>query len=149
MYDQELVNLNNNNYNDVTKNLYVELFLTGKYSDVTLISDDQTQFKAHKFVLNYQSSFFHNIFKHDVFNLQNTVILSGIHKLEVESILQFMYLGKTTFEEERINVFLQTAKALNVTEIVENLDPQEKLNISDKVALTFHEGLKDRHKNRR
>ena len=32
-----------------------DLYLEGKYSDVTLVSDDQTQFKAHKIVLSASS----------------------------------------------------------------------------------------------
>ena len=37
-------------FSEHLKLMFKDLYMDGRYSDVTLVSDDQTQFKAHKIV---------------------------------------------------------------------------------------------------
>merc|ERR1712098_312652 len=77
------------------KDLFRNLMDTQEYSDVTLMSDDQHQYNVHKFILGASSTVFKNILNS---NPQNTSIyLRGIQHEELESILQFIYLGEATF----------------------------------------------------
>ena len=88
---QEKCNLNWHTYSDHLKEMLHEMMKSEYLTDVTLISDDKLQFKAHKIVLSACSAVFKSIID-DV--PQNSVIyLRGIHHQEIKSILEFIYLG--------------------------------------------------------
>merc|ERR1719342_1732498 len=58
--------------------------------------------------------------------MSNSIIyLRGIQSHEIESILQFIYLGEATFYQERMNEFLAVAKSLQVKEISKDIDIRE------------------------
>jgi len=101
------------------KNLFQQLIETGNYSDVTLVSDDQHIYKAHKFVLSSCSTFFDAIFDNNPQN--SSIYLRGVHHGELKSILQFIYLGEATIYQERMNKFMNVAKDLDIKEIGENI----------------------------
>ena len=97
------------------KEMFDELLEAQNFSDVTLVCDEKHQFKAHKFILSSCSSVFKNIL---ATNSTNTIIfLRGIHHKVLESILEFIYLGETKLEKEKMSDFLNVAKDLNVKEI--------------------------------
>jgi len=85
-------------------------------TDVTLVCDDKQQFKAHKIVLSACSSVFKSIIN-DLPQNSSVIYLRGIQHQEMESVLEFMYLGVATFYQERMNEFLNVAKSLEVKEI--------------------------------
>jgi len=85
-------------------------------TDVTLVCDDKQQFKAHKIVLSACSSVFKSIIN-DLPQNSSVIYLRGIQHQEMESVLEFMYLGVATFYQERMNGFLNVAKNLEVKEI--------------------------------
>ena len=45
-------------FSDHLKLIFKDLYQEGRYTDVTLVSDDQTQFKTHKIVLTACSPVF-------------------------------------------------------------------------------------------
>ena len=114
-----------------TNELLSELYKSTEYTDVTLVCDDKTQLKAHKFVLSSCSSVFKSIL--DSSFSSPFIYLRGISKDEMVSILQFMYLGKTTVYQHRINEFLNAAKDLDLKEIGHCLDANDDPN-SDEQA---------------
>ena len=72
---------------------------TKELADVTLVCDDNTKVEAHSFVLSACSEVFRGLL------LENThqhpmIYLRGIHHQDMESLMQFMYLGKATFYHE-------------------------------------------------
>ena len=93
-----------------------ELLSDTNSQDVTLVCDDKTKLKAHKIVLKACSSVFANILDDDT-NPNPIIYLRDIHHQEIESILQFMYLGQATFYESRMNEFLRVANSLEVKEL--------------------------------
>ena len=122
----EKFNLTWHTFETHTNELLSELYRTSNFSDVTLICDDQSPFKAHKFVLSACSSVFRNILSNDV--TSPFIYLRGIAKDEVKSLLQFMYLGEASFYQERMNEFLKVANDLDIKEIGQNdglLDNQD------------------------
>ena len=89
---------------------------SNELTDVTLVSEDKKEFKAHKVVLSASSSVLKSIIKHS--KLSRPIIhLEGIQSPEIESILQFIYLGESSFYKERMNKFLKVAKNLEVKNI--------------------------------
>ena len=58
---QEQFNLNWKTYSDHLQELLQQLFQSNESTDVTLVCDDKTKFKAHKFVLNACSPVFQSM----------------------------------------------------------------------------------------
>ena len=98
--------------------LFKDLLETQNFNDVTLISDDQHQYRVHKFILCACSIVFKNILTN---NPLNSIYLRGIKHEKLESILQFIYLGHTTFNHERMKEFLIVARDLDIKEIGQNI----------------------------
>ena len=138
--NQEKYNLNWHTYLDHLRDLLHNMREMEYLTDVTLVCDDQKQFKAHKIVLSACSDVFKNII--DSLPLNSSVIyLRGIQHQEMESILEFMYLGVATFYQERMNEFLNVAKNLEIKEIskdVEFNDIEEYNNEEDVTETTHH-----------
>ena len=96
-------------FTDHLQVMFKDIYGEGKNSDVTLVCDDQSQFKAHKIVLSACSPVFKKII--DSNPCQHPLIyLRGIQSYEIESILQFMYLGEGKFYYERMGEFIKVAK---------------------------------------
>ena len=104
--------------------LFKNLLETQDFADLILISEDQKQFKVHKFILSACSTVFKKILTSNPLN--TSIYLQGIHHEELESILQFIYLGEVTFYHERMNEFLNVAKNLDIKEIGKNVVNEEE-----------------------
>ena len=106
---------------------------SNELTDVTLVSDDKKQFKAHKIVLSASSPVFKSIISD---NLSSPIIyLRGIQSYEIESILQFIYLGQATFYQERMNEFLNVAKSFQIKEISHSFGSPENKQFDDVVKV--------------
>merc|ERR1711955_172186 len=116
---EEKINLTWQNFSTHQQDLFRNLLETHEFTDVTLISDDHHQYRVHKFILSACSTAFRKILTSNPLN--STIYLRGIHHEELESILQFMYLGEATFYHERMNEFLNVAKNLDIKEIGQNV----------------------------
>ena len=74
-------------------NSFASLFNQNDFADVTLICEDQTQLTAHKVVLGACSPVLRDILLKNP-HPHPLIYLSGINQYEMQSILQFMYLGE-------------------------------------------------------
>ena len=118
---QELYNLEWQTYSDHLREMLHGMMKSNELTDVTLVCDDKIQFKAHKIILSACSSVFKSIIK-DLPQNHSVIYLRGIQHQEIESILEFVYLGVATFYKERINQFLDVAKNLKIKEISTDLE---------------------------
>ena len=122
----EKYTLNWDTFSEHLKLLFKDLYQEGRYTDVTLVSDDQTQFKAHKIVLSACSPVFKKIIDNNP-SQHPLIYLRGIQSYELESILQFMYLGEGKFYQERMREFIKVAQDLEVKEISDGVElPSEE-----------------------
>ena len=119
---QEQFNLNWHTYSDHLKELMENLMNSNKTADVTLVCDDKTKFKAHKFVLSACSPLFQSIIDELPHKEDSVIYLRGVQPQEMKSILQFMYLGQATFYQDRMNEFLNVAKSLEIKEISKDVE---------------------------
>ena len=103
MTQQEKYNLTWHTYTDHLREMMKSLVTDTAYADVTLISEDKKYMKAHKNVLSFCSPTFKEIFSLD--KSASVIYLKGVNHSEVESILQFIYLGEATFKPDRMNDF--------------------------------------------
>ena len=114
--NQEKFDLTWHTYTDHLREMLRNMMSTNELADVTIVSEDKKHFKAHKVVLSACSPVFKTIIGDSM--MSNPIIyLRGIQSLELESILQFIYLGEATFYQERMNEFLDVAKSLQVKDI--------------------------------
>ena len=128
-------NIEWNSYSDHLKEMLHYMLKSNYLTDVTLVCDDKRQFKAHKIVLSACSS----VFKDIINNLPETssvIYLRGIQHSEMESILEFMYLGVTTFYQEQMQDFINVAKNLEIKEIKESRFDEEDMNLINTKAET-------------
>ena len=139
MAEKYNLNLNWDTFSDHLQLMFKDLYQEGRYTDVTLVSDDQTQFKAHKIVLSACSPVFKNIIDSNP-SQHPLIYLRGIQSHEVESILQFMYLGEGRIFFERMGEFIKVAQDLEIpgiSDVVEikgdEKDTREKENIKREV----------------
>ena len=70
-------------------------FTENSFCDVTLVSDDQKPFKAHRYVLSNFSPVLKNILLNNPHS-HPLIYLRGVNHQELDSILQFIYLGKAS-----------------------------------------------------
>ena len=114
---------------------------------MTLVSEDQTQFKAHKIVLSACSPVFKNIIENNP--IQHPLIyLRGIQSFEMETVLQFMYLGEGQFYRERLKEFLRVAHDLEVNGISAGMEEQSeeaKETVDELDTIASEEAAPDQH----
>ena len=71
------------NFSSHVYNLFKNLHKNHEFTDVTLITDDQHQYKVHKFVLSVCSPVFSKILTSNP--LSASIFLTGISHMELES----------------------------------------------------------------
>jgi len=123
---QEKLNVSWHTYTDHLREMLHNMMTSNELTDVTLVSDDKKHFKVHKVVLSASSPVFKSIINYS--SLSNPfVYLRGIESHEIESIIQFIYLGQATFYHDRMNEFLEVAKSLEIKEISKDKTENEEL----------------------
>ena len=103
-------------YSDHLKSMMKELMMNEDFNDVTLVTEDKKKIRANVNILSACSTVFGDILKKEK-NSNTVMYLRGIQSSEIESILQFIYLGEATFYEERMDEFLAVAKSLEIKEL--------------------------------
>ena len=119
--------LHMNNFKDVIKDLQE----TECLSDVTLVCNDDTQIKAHKFVLIGSSPVLRTMLLQS--SQRDTIVfLRGVERRELEWVLEFMYLGQTQVPQTKLEGFIELAKDLKMKGIYNEDDGNTPENAEDK-----------------
>ena len=113
---QEKYSLTWHTYSDHLKSMMKELMMNEDFADVTLVTEDKKQIKANINILSTCSPVFKDILKKGN-NSNQIMYLRGIQFTEIESILQFIYLGEATLFKERMQEFLAVAKLLEIEKL--------------------------------
>ena len=111
--EQEKYSLTWQTYSAHLKNMLEQLMRNDDFADVTLVSNDKKQIKAHKNILSACSPVFQDILQFEK-NTISTVFLKDINYSELESIIHFIYLGEATFYQEHMNEFLNVSQSLEI-----------------------------------
>ena len=104
-------------YSNHLRDMMEAMMINDNFADVTLVTDDRKKIKAHRNILSACSSVFKDILEIDPQNNHPLIYLKGIQYTEMESILQFIYLGEARFYEGRMIEFLDAAKNLSIREL--------------------------------
>ena len=95
------------------------LFEDKKFSDVTLISDDQTQFQSHRFILSASSKVFANILE-NIPQSNPVVFLRGVSSEDLESLLKYLYYGEVNIPYNSVQQFLNTLDSFDIVQNVQS-----------------------------
>ena len=151
MHHQEKYTLHWHSYSDHLKEALNEMMLSSEFADVTLVTDDKQQIRAHRNILSAASPVFKSILQIDSKNANPVIYLRGIQHSEMDSIMQYIYLGEARFYEERMKEFLTVSKNLKIKELStgiemnvqvesdENNVADEKMDISGSMTHDLHE----------
>ena len=123
---QEMYSITWHNYSDHLRSMMKELMTNEDFSDVTLVTEDKKHLKANANILSSCSPVFEDILKKDK-NSSRIIFLRGVQHSEMESIIQYIYLGEAKFYMERIDEFFGVAKSLEIKELC-NPNPKTELN---------------------
>jgi len=85
--------------------------------DVNLVTSEG-QIKAHKIVLSACSPFFKNVL-HENIHPNPIIYLKGVKYSCLEKLVNFMYTGEVTIEQDDLNTFIDVAKDLQVKGLVQ------------------------------
>ena len=108
-------------WNDFETNISVafrELREEKDFFDVTLACDD-SQLQAHKVILSACSPFFRNVLRKNP-HQHPLLYLKGVKYKELQSVLNFMYMGEVNVAQEELNSFLAVAEDLRVKGLTQN-----------------------------
>ena len=135
LFDQSIVDSESGNmsekfslkWNDFNSNVSKSfgIFRNEEYlHDVTLVSDDQHQVTAHKFVLSASSDYFKNIFKNN--KLQNPFLcLDGISSKDLNNILDYIYNGEVQVYQDHLDKFLSIAQRFKLEGLLGEVKEEE------------------------
>jgi len=108
-------------WNEFENNLSVsfqELREDKDFFDVSLVCDD-TQLQAHKLILSACSPFFKNLLKSHP-HQHPLIYLRGIKARELQQVLNFMYLGEVSVDQQDLTSFLLVSQDLKVKGLTKN-----------------------------
>ena len=106
---------------------FESLLQSREFSDVTLVSKDNTRMKAHKVILGSGSAFFNEVLSHMKDHPHPLIYLMGVEMEVLEAIMSFLYLGQVEVKQEMIQDFMKTATELQIDGLhTKDLEANEK-----------------------
>eukprot|EP00088_Acartia_fossae_P019146 TRINITY_DN2111_c0_g1_i2.p1 TRINITY_DN2111_c0_g1~~TRINITY_DN2111_c0_g1_i2.p1 ORF type:complete len:414 (+),score=125.19 TRINITY_DN2111_c0_g1_i2:129-1370(+) len=113
-----------NNYQISLTSAFKHILEEEDFVDVTLSAEGQS-LKAHKVVLSACSSYFKNLLR-GISPWQHPVlVLKDVRFTDLQSILEFVYLGEVNLEQARLDSFLNTAEILQIKGLTDGLKDKD------------------------
>ena len=106
------------------------------FSDLVLVCEDNEIVSAHQVILSSSSSFLRSLLLQHKENLTGerpTILIPDITKQDLEDLLQFMYHGTVTLEENRYQHLVSLSKLFGFEEKLQV--EKQKENLSDEGSL--------------
>ena len=89
-----------------------------EFCDVTLISDDDKRFRAHKVVLASASTLFRDLFQnYDEETEYQVIHIRGVSSNLIAAMIDLVYDGETKVEERECDEFLKTLKQYKIVKV--------------------------------
>ena len=114
-----------NNYQASLTTAFKSLLENEDFVDVTLSAGGKT-LRAHKVVLSACSSYFRDLLKGIGLWQHPVLVLRDVQFLELQSILEFVYLGEVNVEQDRLESFLKTAELLRIKGLTDGLGEKKQ-----------------------
>ena len=142
----EKLSLSWNDFNQNVSKTFSSLRHQEDFYDVTLVSDDQEQFSAHKVVLSACSDYFGNTLKKNK-HTHPLLCLEGVSSSELNCLLDYVYNGQAQLLQEDLDKFLKIAQRFQLKGLLQRqrssfqrdscLKPQISWSSSRKYFPTF------------
>lgn len=121
-----------NNYQSSVTRAFKSLREEDDFVDVTLSAAGKN-LRAHKVVLSACSPYFRDVLK-DIGQWQHAVlVLKDVSWLDLQYILEFVYVGQVNVAQENLQTFLKTAELLKIRGLTEDMGSSER-NIAERVV---------------
>lgn len=131
-------NLSVQNFTEKFTEGFQSLWLTGRFSDFTIVvanSVEQKEFKVHKNVLGTQSEVFAAMFEIDLEERRTSqMTISDFSSAAIDDFLSFLYFGKLRSVENAVEVFVLAAK-YNVADLKSIAEEAILFNIEEEICL--------------
>ena len=114
-----------NNYQLSLTSAFKHILEEEEFVDVTLSAGGQN-LKAHKVVLSACSSYFRELLRGISLWQHPVLVLKDVQFLELQSILEFVYLGEVNVEQDRLESFLKTAELLRIKGLTDGLQDKKE-----------------------
>ena len=115
-------------------------FAQHNFTDVTLVSNDQQSFRAHKFVLGTASQVLKDLLTENP-HPHPVIYLGNVKRLELEAILQYVYHGETEISASLIEKLFVIAQDLQIHQLIASLIREK----NGKEASKDTNGTQNRH----
>ena len=141
MQHQEKYTLHWPSYSDHLREALKDMMTSREFADVTLVTDDKQQIRAHRNILSAASPVFKNILQLNSNNTNPVINLSGIQHSEMESIMQLIYLGEARFYEERMSQFLMVSKKLDIKDLSRSIEMNDQQTASNEDNTEYEDNV--------
>ena len=108
----EQVNVSWADFSSSVPKLFNRHKIEERYTDVTLVSDDNQMFRAHKLVLSAGSQYFDKILEENMIHPYPMLCLDGINSSDLNYVLDYIYNGEIKVPEADLQKFLKVATRL-------------------------------------
>ena len=128
------LNLSLDDFDICAGNTFKDLLEQTEFADVTLVSDDLQQIKAHRVILGASSSKFKAMFQ-KAEKQEPFIYLTGVSYNEMQSMIHFIYTGQTEISQEDLAHFLEIAAKFDVKGIAEYDLPDNSQLATEKIPI--------------
>lgn len=127
-----------NRYQSNLQEAFEKLFTTECFVDVTLAVETET-IKCHKVVLSACSKFFENLLLENP--CQHPIVFMKDMKVwEVKALVNFMYRGEVSVEQENLDLLLKSAEALQIRGLSSDPNNQAQKHTTSPVQKSLKNG---------
>ena len=132
----EIFNLSWNDFQTNVLRSFSNLRKDTALCDVTLVTEDQKLVRAHRIALSTCSEFFKNIFQNSLSNSSHLMLyLSDLSSQDLNTILDYIYLGEARIYQDGLENFLNLAQKLKLEGLQQSEDDQG-LKFNEDTAIT-------------
>ena len=114
-----MYNIVANQFENHSKRILSDMINSNEFTDVTFVCDEQKQISAHKSIVSSCSPVLKTIIRSNP-HPNPLIYLRGINYLDLQAVLQYMYLGEVNIPEERLTEFLNLAKEFSIIGLTDN-----------------------------
>ena len=111
---EEELNMKWDTYQSHTLESRREMYEQKLFTDVTLVSDDHVKFLAHKTVLAAASPVLKSLLMLNISEGHQILFLKGVHSEELQSLLEYVYLGQASVSLSNVQGFTSASKELGI-----------------------------------
>jgi len=134
-----------NNYQLSLTSAFKHLLEEEDFVDVTLSAEGQS-LKAHKVVLSACSQYFTELLRGISLWQHPVLVLRDVPFLELQSILEFVYLGEVNVEQDRLQSFLKTAELLRIKGLTDGIPIKKESSDSKSMEKIVSKIIENRDK---